>query len=366
MATSKERKVGLFVGTGILLLAVTIFMIGDTRQTWVTKEPFIAAFKNVDGLKPGAPVKLGGVDIGLVTRVAYGPVDTDTQIYVTVEVKKVEAVRIRRGTKASVSMLGMLGDKMLVLRVDDPTAPLLEPGGRLIADEGDDIIAKVQGAVEKVSKRLDEIGELTKPLSDPKFVKNLEGIASSVAEITTAVAHNDSAVHRLLMDPREGERIDIALANVDAATLRLASMLGSMQDVADHVRSGPGIAHAAIYDGAMSKNAATTLDEIRQDLAAIRTGNGLAHAVVYGDDNTQHVLGNVNAMSDDLRTIVAGIKEGRGTLGGLLVDPTIYEDLKSAVGNVERNQVLRALVRYSIKADENKPHPDPVVRVASP
>jgi phospholipid/cholesterol/gamma-HCH transport system substrate-binding protein len=29
--------------------------------------------------------------------------------------------------------------------------------------------------------------------------------------------------------------------------------------------------------------------------------------------------------------------------------------LKSAVGNVERNQVLRALVRYSIKADEQKP-----------
>jgi len=45
----------------------------------------------------------------------------------------------------------------------------------------------------------------------------------------------------------------------------------------------------------------------------------------------------------------------------LLVDPTIYEDLKSAVGNVERNQVLRALVRYSIKEDEARPH-DPQVK----
>jgi phospholipid/cholesterol/gamma-HCH transport system substrate-binding protein len=60
-------------------------------------------------------------------------------------------------------------------------------------------------------------------------------------------------------------------------------------------------------------------------------------------------------MSEDLRTIVAQMKEGKGTIGGLLVDPTIYEDLKSAVGNVERNQVLRALVRYSIRADESKP-----------
>ena len=35
----------------------------------------------------------------------------------------------------------------------------------------------------------------------------------------------------------------------------------------------------------------------------------------------------------------------------------MYEDLKSAIGNVERNQVLRALVRYSIKQDEQKSPP---------
>jgi phospholipid/cholesterol/gamma-HCH transport system substrate-binding protein len=51
------------------------------------------------------------------------------------------------------------------------------------------------------------------------------------------------------------------------------------------------------------------------------------------------------------------MKAGRGTIGALLVDPSVYEDIKSLVGNVERNQVLRALVRYSIKQDEGqKPH----------
>jgi phospholipid/cholesterol/gamma-HCH transport system substrate-binding protein len=50
------------------------------------------------------------------------------------------------------------------------------------------------------------------------------------------------------------------------------------------------------------------------------------------------------------------MKAGRGTIGALLVDPTVYEDVKSLVGNVERNQVLRALVRYSIKQNEDKPH----------
>jgi phospholipid/cholesterol/gamma-HCH transport system substrate-binding protein len=38
-----------------------------------------------------------------------------------------------------------------------------------------------------------------------------------------------------------------------------------------------------------------------------------------------------------------------------MVDPSVYEDLKVLLGNVQRNEVLRALVRYSIKQDEGQP-----------
>jgi phospholipid/cholesterol/gamma-HCH transport system substrate-binding protein len=46
------------------------------------------------------------------------------------------------------------------------------------------------------------------------------------------------------------------------------------------------------------------------------------------------------------------VRAGKGTVGALLVDPSVYEDLKMVLGNVERNRALRALVRYSIKKDE--------------
>jgi hypothetical protein len=35
-----------------------------------------------------------------------------------------------------------------------------------------------------------------------------------------------------------------------------------------------------------------------------------------------------------------------------MVDPSVYEDLKMLLGNVQRNQALRALVRYSIQRDD--------------
>jgi phospholipid/cholesterol/gamma-HCH transport system substrate-binding protein len=56
-----------------------------------------------------------------------------------------------------------------------------------------------------------------------------------------------------------------------------------------------------------------------------------------------------------LKNIVADMKSGKGTLGALLVDPSVYEDLKVVLGNVERNKALRALVRYSIRRDGSQP-----------
>lgn len=40
--------------------------------------------------------------------------------------------------------------------------------------------------------------------------------------------------------------------------------------------------------------------------------------------------------------------QGEGSLGGIVNDPTVYEDLKTVLGNVKRNRILRALVRYAI------------------
>jgi phospholipid/cholesterol/gamma-HCH transport system substrate-binding protein len=35
----------------------------------------------------------------------------------------------------------------------------------------------------------------------------------------------------------------------------------------------------------------------------------------------------------------------------LLVDPSVYEDMKTVLGNIERNLVFKALVRMTIKED---------------
>jgi phospholipid/cholesterol/gamma-HCH transport system substrate-binding protein len=375
---TKEKKVGIFVVVGLLILALGVFLIGENRKFWQRKVSYTAVYSNVAGLRAGSPVAMGGVDVGTVSKVAYSKDPTDNHIYVTLEIVRSQADRIRkqvydvtgkkvlrRGTVASIVNKGLLGDKMVDLSLAEGGTPILDPPGPIATEEPLDLstyVAKVDDIVAKANNVLANLQEATGAFSDPKFTQDLKGTVGSMHDILDGVAHKDGTVHRLIFDKSEADRFDAILANAQSGTAHLDGLLGDMHDVTLHVKKGPGLAHALVYDGEMSAQAAGSLAEVHKDLEQIRKGNGLVHALVYGDTDSQHLMTNVNAMSDDLRAIVGNLRAGKGTLGALLVDPSIYDDLKSLIGNTQRNDVLRALVRYSIKKEEAAP-PAPLPKV---
>ncbi len=350
---SRSLKVGIFVLVGIVLAGIATFLIGDTEQLWNRKVEYGAAFADVAGLKPGSPVSMGGVDIGRVGPVAHSPEVNDRRIYVKLEISRNESVRVLTDTKAQILGKGLLGDKMVDLSTDGKGSPM-PPGGMLPTLEPLDITSALGVLAGKADRAMTNVEHTTDMLADPKLHDDIVSSLDDLRLVLDGIAHQDTAVHRLLLDPSEGVKLERAIANLEASSEQLNATMLVARDVAEHLKSGPGLAHALVYDGEISQNAAGAVAEVHKDLEAIRTGNGLAHSIIYGDDDTQHVMGNVNAMSDDLRSLVHDVRQGKGTLGALLVDPSVYEDIRALVGNVERNEVLRALVRYSIKADEGK------------
>lgn len=350
-------KVGIFVLMGLLLLALGVFLIGDHRRMWESKVVYRASFRDVAGLKPGAPVRSGGIDIGTVDFVGHGQTASDMRVYVRLAVVRGEASRIRKGTIARVQPKGLLGDKMVELFVPDEATTLHNPDELLLSEEPKDMFADANAIASKASKLLDKLEPLANELGDARLHQDIRGTVKSLDDVVDAVAHKDSTLHRLIYDEAQAKKVDQIVQNLALATDNLNGLLGNLRDVSGRVRTGPGLLHSLAYSGDLSDETAGVLREVHKDLRAVREGNGIAHALVYGDDSTQAVMGNLHAISTDIRHIVAGVRAGKGTLGGLLVDPSIYEDIKALVGNVERNQVLRALVRYSIKKDEEKKPP---------
>jgi phospholipid/cholesterol/gamma-HCH transport system substrate-binding protein len=366
-AKGRTLKVGVFVFVGLVLSTIAVFTIGENRRVWDRKVTYNAAYDDVAGLRPGSVVRMGGIDIGTVETVEHHDKPSDDKVYVTLSVAREEAGRIRNATVATVEGKGLLGDKMVQLAYSDELAKDLKkegkdpmavvaPGGMLHTGASADPMAAVSEVAKKAQGVLENLQTATSTIADDKFKEDLQGTVHALRDILEGVSQRDGVAHKMIFDPEEAKRVDRILGNLEATTANLARVSADARDVSAHVKSGPGLAHTIIYDDQLAQGMTGTMVELHKSLQAVRTGNGLAHSIVYGDDQTQHLMGNVNAMSDDLREIVANMKAGRGTVGALLVDPTVYEDIKSLVGNVERNQVLRALVRYSIKQNEDKPH----------
>jgi phospholipid/cholesterol/gamma-HCH transport system substrate-binding protein len=50
-------------------------------------------------------------------------------------------------------------------------------------------------------------------------------------------------------------------------------------------------------------------------------------------------------LTEDLQTVVGRLRQGEGTLGALLDDPTVYEDLSALLRGANRSLLLRTLIR---------------------
>src|ERR1700730_14966386 len=105
---SRQLKVGLFVILGLVLTMGSVFLIGDTRGLWQPKVGYRTAFQDVAGLKPGAPVRMGGLDVGTVTGVDHSKNAGDERVFVSMSISKKETARIRTDTVAQVANKGLL------------------------------------------------------------------------------------------------------------------------------------------------------------------------------------------------------------------------------------------------------------------
>jgi phospholipid/cholesterol/gamma-HCH transport system substrate-binding protein len=255
---------------------------------------------------------------------------------------------------------GMLGDRMVEV-TRGTTDEVLEPGAAIPGEEPKgflDGLGKVAGKAEGTMDKIDRVAE---NLANEDLHRDIRESAASINVMLKHVTEGEGYPNRLLTDKEEADRISNVVENLDQTTKELSLTLREIRIVAQRVRSGPGFAHDVLFgDGPKAEIAQIgfAAQEIGTTLKEIREGDGFAHDVLFGGNgDTKDAMSNITQVTADLRDIMRGLKQGKGTLGALLVDPSIYEDLKRVLGNVERNSVLRALVRYSIKKDEKKPKP---------
>lgn len=354
---ARDIRVGVFVLASLVMLAVVIFVLGGESDLFSPHTEMKTAFKDVQGLARGSPVRMGGVDIGRVTDVAYTKDAQKDEIVVTMLINADQTNRIRKDSIASISGRGMLGDKMITITVGTPAAPVL-PSNELVPSRPSvdlmEMVAdlkQVTGQVEKVVLNLEKT---TSMLAEDELHQDIRGSVDHLNGVLASLDAGEGYIGKLISDPNEAKSLSETVANVKKSAAELEQLLRSTRLVVDQVRSGPGLVHEILY-GRDSERAVAQFggaaEELGLALRGIREGNSFAHGMLY-DDKSGQIVDNLNQTTADFRDIARDIKSGKGTVGALLSDPSIYEDLKLLLGNIGRNRSLRALVRYSIRQDE--------------
>ena len=362
MLISREVRVGVFVLLGLFVTGLVIFLIGDEKRLFDVKVTYHTSFSDVQGLKVGSSVRLGGIDIGTVARVEHSKEPSDTRLYVDMSIVKRESVRIRQDAVARIAAKGLLGDKMMEIDGGSVHKPQIPAGGSIRGEDPTDymnLFNEVAGMTRSAHKLLSNLESLSGSLAQSELQTDLRSGVHSASEVLREMSQGNGYLHRLFTDTAEAERLSHLVSTLDKAAVELDGTLAETHKFAAQINQGPGLLHEIAYGQQGSDSIAkfgSAAGELAATLKGIREGKGLAHSLLYGGDGaSEGVVANLDAMSQDLRKIVADLRAGKGTLGALLVDPSLYEDVKGVVGNVKRNDTLRALVRYSIKQDEKSP-----------
>lgn len=350
---SKNLRVGFFLVILISTLIFAVMMIGGERGMFRPRTRLYIKLADINGLVVGANARVAGLDVGTVTKITFPTDLSEREALIEIAVEDVYMPRLRLDSVAVMDSKGLLGDRIVNITIGSPNQPQLK--------EGDYLKTKPSFSMENITKRLDEVvanvNNATKQaellltdLMTDESKQNLARSFASLANVLEKVEQGDGVAHRLIYDATDGRNLSLLLTELRGTASHANGAIQSANRVMAEIERGNGSAHELIYgsDGAALiaelKNTSSELTAVMHD---VRTGDGALHALIYGPEGGDMVT-ELSQMAQKLNHIATEIERGRGTLGGLVMDPSVYEDLKTILGNVRRNVILKALFRFAI------------------
>jgi phospholipid/cholesterol/gamma-HCH transport system substrate-binding protein len=329
-ARSIEVKVGALILVSLVLLGGFVLIMGGLSLEKTYR--LYVDFENPGGLLSGAAVRIGGVKVGSVKNLEFlgGKVDPKTgrRVVVRTEIAVERRVQdsIHEDADFYVTSQGVLGEQFLAINPGSPDKPVVREG------------AEVRGIDPP---RLDLFLAKAYELLDT----TVEGIKNNRTTLSDIIENTDGLLRGLnLVVNGNRERIERTLANVEDITVEAKQLthdarvnyvdnpkvLATVDRVNDlvariHEDSGPMLKDASEALANLNRLSATVGDPQEQE----RIRKTIADIAQLAE--------RANATAADAQAIAAHIKSGKGTVGALVMDEEIYDDMQEMVRDLKHN-----------------------------
>lgn len=272
MKNTLETRLGIFFALALVAGVVMLELIGSPdffKPGYMVK----ARFNSIQELKVGDPVRMAGVDIGRVKKIALA----DNKVEVDLKLKR--DAKVKTDSKARIQFVGLMGQNYIAVDFGSPNAP----------------IAAADAVLETV-----EQGDLN------SLMVKLEGVASGVEGLTKNFSGENFS--NLL-----GPFTDFLKEN----SPRLTAILGNMQIISGQIAEGKGTVGKLIADEALYNKAVAAVDNLNDTASQMKP-----------------LFEDAKLTLSTAKTTIQGISEGQGSLGKLLKDEKLYTETTTAMVNL--------------------------------
>jgi phospholipid/cholesterol/gamma-HCH transport system substrate-binding protein len=282
MKISNETKIGALTAVAIALLYFGFnFLKG--KKVFENRKKIYAIFKNVEGMEVSNAVKIQGLQIGSVYEISEENKDL-TGILVTINLKK--DVNIPKNSTASINS-GLLSSSSLVIVKGDATTYLAD-GDTISTQEKLNLVSQLEKNIDPIVAKLNQ---------------TLQSLDSVVQQVGT------------MFDPKTKNNFSAIMAHLAASSASLQTLLNTQTGA---------LAHALNNVDTFTGNLAKNNDQINKTLDNLeKTTSKLSNAKI------EEAVTSIQSTMGELKETIGRINNGTGSLGLLINDKKLYQNLES-------------------------------------
>lgn len=324
-----EVKVGALILISLVLLGGFIVVMGGLSVARVYS--VYIDFDNPMGLQIGAPVKIAGVKVGKVETLEFRGNKPDPKVpwraLVRCRLSIEESVKdaVHEDAQFVITTNGVLGEPFIAIQPGDSAKPILAPESVRKGQDPPRLDVFLTEASDLMHMAHEALTAKEGPLHDiathgASLIKGLDLLVADNKDTITRITKNTEKLSLAAVDLMDatkekidGPQVKRILNNIDVTTAALAKDVGP-----------------ALKD---TRKAITDLDNISMDLLGPDQRASLKRSMLQ----LEAVAVNANKTTADVQSIVAHIKAGEGTIGSLIMDEEIYDDLQEMLRDVKHN-----------------------------
>ncbi len=315
---STEAKVGILVLLGILILAFLTLRAGNYELEERRGYRIKVTFRSVAGLDEKARVKVSGVDSGYVENISIIKGGAE----LVLRIKK--GIQIRENAIARIQTLGLMGEKYIEIEPGTDIFELLHDGDRITTglDSKD-----IDYLTEQISVLTDDLMSIAHSIKtaiatqegQDKLIQIIENMQNLTASMNDIVLQNQKEINKLVRNLVDfSKQLNMLM---DDNRDRVAGIVTDFSDFSSH----------------LALNGNKMLDDM-----GILT-NSLKNFIDPNMEGIGPTLNRLPKITDkleltlkNLHNITERLNKGEGTIGKLLTDDSVHEEISGTLKNLHK------------------------------